>query len=350
MNILKTIFKAGALLTALVAFAACDETGGNEDSKIPAEGIYIEASATKVALGEQVKFTIYNNGKDISTSGRVYEINDLETIIKNPWTPDGVGTYTFVANYRQEQSVNSVTVVVGGAVSETKYKQRVLGIDFTGAYCGYCPGMTAALKSFEEENPDQLVVVAAHVNVPAPDPLANEHTAEFQTISNIFHAPGLWVNYRTESSQSLSKIKAAVAKELNTYPAMAGISLETRFDEANSRLTVDAGVKVRTTNNYRIVCALLESDLTVAGANESVYNEVLRDLATAEKGDDLGNCEIDSEVTKSFAFDFSGTNWKAENCEVVVWVLGDSGNGRDYYVTNVRACGVNAKAEYEVIE
>lgn len=336
------------LLGCAVIGAACfGFTACSDDDPAPGGGaLRLLATPQSVKAGQEVTFTVTEDGADVTSAADILNLTEQGQKVSAKWSTEKPGTYQFAAVYNGHTSP-TVSVTVSSGIQTGEYKRRVLAIDFTGTSCSACPTMTRMLDSYVSSNPDRLVVIAAHVNVPSPDPLAIPDGERLATVAGCAgSAPNVWVDYREVSSSSLTTFRAKVERSLNEYPALCGIALESSV--AGQKVTVKSSIRFIENGNFKICAALLEDEVNVPGSVENVYQHVLRNFATSPTGDDLGACVAGQETNKEFEFTLDGS-WNAANCRVAVYVLAEAEN-KHYYVNNIRECAIDGKADFDYEE
>lgn len=341
---MKRIFKfltCAVLGAACIGLAACDE-----EKSVPTSDLELKATPQSVKAGEEVTFTVTKNGADVTSAAEILNLTEQGVKVAAKWSTDKPGTYQFAAVHDGRTSP-TIEVTVTSGIQTGEYKRRVLAMDFTGTACSACPTMTRMLDSYVKSNPDRLVVIAAHVNVPSEDPLTIPEGERLAVVAGCAgSAPNVWVDYREVSSTNLTTFRAKVERSINEYPATAGIALESSV--AGDKVTVKSAIRIKDAGTFKICAALLEDDINVPNSVERVYQHVLRTFATSPTGDDLGACVAGQEVTKNFDFTLDAS-WNAANCRVAVYVLRETEDGH-FYVNNIRECAIDGKADFDYEE
>lgn len=345
MNVLKIFGRAALGMACCIGFVACSDGDTNEPGPQPEE-LRLTASPSTVKAGDEVTFTVTNNGADVTSAAQVLSLSEEGKIVTGKWSSEKPGEYQFAAVYAGRTSATQ-TVTVKSGISTGNYKRRVLAMDFTGTSCSACPTMTRMIDSYVSSNPDRLVVIGAHVNVPSADPLTIPDGERLAAVAGCAgSAPNMWVDYREVCSATLTTFRAKVERSINEYPAVCGVKIASSLDGQQVKASVS--VRFNETGNYKICAALLEDNVNVSGSVENVYHHVLRAFATTATGDSLGECVEGQETNKEFTFTNEGA-WKTDNCRVAVYVLRETAEGK-YYVNNIRECGVGQTADFDYEE
>ena len=170
-----------------------DEQQNNNNNNNPETGLELTATpSTITADGEDAAVLKVTFNDEVLTTGfTIYDDKDQPVELENmEFRTTTAGKYKFWAAYK---SYNSETITITAEEPENdtpeppqgpedsdpeniNFKRRVLLIQFTGTGCGYCPGMSAALKEClqYESFADSVVLTAAHrYNSSDPAYLAN---------------------------------------------------------------------------------------------------------------------------------------------------------------------------------
>lgn len=347
MNASKFFRLAAIGMACCIGFAACSDSDepkpGPNPGPDPESNLVLTAQPTTVKAGEEVTFTVTNDGQDVTADSKITSLSEDSKTVTGKWSTEKPGTYKFVAVYGGRTS-NEASVTVQSNVQPTgDYMRHVLAMDFTGSQCSACPTMTRMLNAYEKSNPGRLVVIAAHVDIPMSDPLTNEFSRKLMSKFGVNAAPTVWVDYREEGSQNLSTFKAKVNRSINDFPAACGIKLDSKVDGKN--VATKATIRFTQTGKYKICAVLLEDNVSVSGSMEGSYNHVLRSYATDVMGDDLGECVEGQEVVKDFSFT-AEAGWMLSNCHVAVYVLREEA-GSKFYVNNARDCKADGTVDFD---
>lgn len=343
MNTLKKVIAFTVLgVACCVGFAACADDPKEEPQPAPSTDLVLKAAPTSVKAGEEVTFIVTNEGIDVTASAQVLSLTEDGKIVTGKWTSSKPGAYQFAALYEGRTSV-AINVTVQSGIVTGNYKRRILAVDFTGTQCGPCVNMTNMLKKYEKDNPDRLVVMAAHVNVPAPDPLTIQDGTALFVLNGLNSTPNLWVDYREKCiSYTPATLKSYVSRSLELYPAICGIKISSSV--SGTKISADVAVRFTEGGNFKICAVALEDNIVVPGGYEPVYNHVLRQFATSASGDSIGDCVGGQEYTKTFEFT-ADPSWNLANCQVLIYLL-NSNNGQ-YFVNNVRLCPANGAVDFD---
>jgi hypothetical protein len=225
--------------------------------------------------------------------------------------------------------------------------RNVFFLEFTGHLCGYCPPATAALKTWDEEQGENLVVMAVHAGTlaePSSEPFQTDYRTEsgdliWSHISGGFNPGGLADKFPIQTGEELlgwnswqTKIQQAAAV---STPAV--LQLKAEYISENKHLNVHANTQFleAAAGNYSVLIYLVESNIISPQEDYSQdpteildyeHNHVLRAPISQTFGDAVvSNPSAGSNITKSYTYSVRN-NWVMSNCTVVA-ALVDNATG-----------------------
>lgn len=225
--------------------------------------------------------------------------------------------------------------------------RNVFFIEFTGHLCGYCPPATAALKTWDEEQGENLVVLAVHAGTlaePGAEPFQTDYRTEsgdqiWSHISGGFNPGGLADKFPIRTGEELlgwnswqSKIQQAA-----TVSTPAVLQLNAEYIAENKHLNVHANTQFLSaaSGDYSVLIYLVESkiispqedyDQTPTEIPDYEHNHVLRAPISQTFGDAVvSNPEAGANITKSYTYTVRN-NWVMSNCTVIA-ALVDNATG-----------------------
>lgn len=359
MDKLKNLL-AGMLLCAIPALTTgCSDkeentSGGGDvptatiEKLVPAETSVTFTVRTQHA--DAFEWSVYEAGAE----GEMTRVEKTSDDLTKEGLESGKNYTVKVIAYKGTEASEPVkknfTAVIGG-VETTGYKKNILVHKFTATDCGYCPQMTAALKKAQEGLPDdQLIVMSMHCTLNSGiSQFVTREATQLSAIKNVTGLPAAWVDEYLEASRDATAIKTVVKRTKQENPGVVGIDFSSAKE--GSAITVNGTLAFVEDGNYKICCALLEDGLIYKnpnsvggeGPDKSLYNHVLRDYADQTPVTGLSLGDISAEATEKFEYTIQvGSDWKTENCSVVVYVLKQNGN--KYYITNANTAKVGEKA------
>lgn len=378
------IAKFFALLGAVAAFAACEPVDNNEPTPpVNTTGsIKLQVEATAVAVGEPIKFTVIQEGEDVTTLSTIYlkGSNGIETIDGDTYKATATGSYTFFATKETEISAD-VTILVMAEVPEfpadvdpenTKFNHRVMILDHTGAGCGYCPLVTTALHELEKtdlkKNYNEVTCHGggyAGTNDPGWSAAAEKIDDYTPGITGY---PHVRVNFTNGNLGSYSnpksfenEVRTLFGRIIKTNGADVGIAMNVIGDAQNVFAAVS--VKAAVTNEYKVVAWLLENKIynSKGQANygqhydyHDIYNHAVRQISgnyssSNVLGDSIGTLEAGETFNTAFQLPIISNKWNVENMEVIILVSAKNAQGK-WDVVNTAVCPVGEQITFEYLQ
>lgn len=368
------IAKFLALLCGVATFVACESTpDGPAPEPAPNEGaLTLKISTPIVELGEAVKFTVEQQGVDVTSSSdlHIYDQNMVE--VSANFTPSTTGNYSFFATRGAESSNRvrlSVLTVIPDLPAEPQnetYKHRVMILDVTGNRCPPCTLMMTDLYTFAQtEWHAYYNEVTCHAggltsNDPANSPAADVleryvSPSGYPHVSINFYGGTLGTTgnpsyFVQQASNALNRI---VKKE----GADVGIAINSVVEGTSVYSSV--AIKANVEAEYKVTAWLLENNIFGNQVNatqdhQKVFNHALRNIAGEYSsqnvlGESIGTIGPDSE-TYYTAFELPVINnaWNKENMEVLILVTAKNSQGR-WDVVNTAVCPANGSRPFETI-
>lgn len=234
--------------------------------------------------------------------------------------------------------------------------QNVLIEDYTGHTCVNCPGAAQTAHEIKELCEDRVVIIAVHTGYfaePKPD---TDYSYDFRTETgnewadffNVASYPNGVVNrINQDGNYILSPGQWTEAStELLNQSTPVDIEIENSFDNNILTTKIDASFIDDVEGDYNLIVCLTEDNIikpqknNVPGINDGQdiedyhHMHVLRTNISQSWGESFinGNAASGETITKSFALDFTNTDWVVENCNVVAFIS----NANDKSVLQVK--------------
>lgn len=313
-----------------------------------------EEGNKEVSDGEQSLVISYEKDGETSKMAR----------FSNTFTTVSPGAYTFTAEYFDGASIfteNEVSVVAMPVESDgPKYRQQVMGVQFTSVYCTGCPALSHSIKTYQETYPNRLVNVSFHQDMQMTDPMT---TATSQMYFRSFGEQGLpkfYANMRKSRPSilsSYSEIVEAVEDELKNYSSTCGVAIESQYDPTTREVKITGKLTSVAERVYRYVVMLLEDGIAYdqSGSNEKEYlhNNVLREAWPSDSTIGYYVISDGSAVTPGQEVRIErrpvtlSTAYNAENVRVFFAVLVSADGGNTYTVDNCTTCKLGESIDYQ---
>ena len=368
-----------------------DEQQNNNNNNNPETGLELTATpSTITADGEDAAVLKVTFNDEVLTTGfTIYDDKDQPVELENmEFRTTTAGKYKFWAAYK---SYNSETITITAEEPENdtpeppqgpedndpeniNFKRRVLLIQFTGTGCGYCPGMSAALKEClqYESFADSVVLTAAHrYNSSDPAYLANYALDQAMGITGY---PSLVADmyYMTSLYNNMAKFIRAdlLPATIDRTTTKAGISAVSYIEE--DQVIIKATVKAAEESLFRIGAWLIEdgiygqqSNYGIAEGDFDIHDNCIR-VADSKvtssdyTGHDIGPVDEDGNVqpikkgeTAEYTFTIDlKDKWKRENCSLVIFVTApEKVQGREsFFVNNVIEMPLEGEVAFEYVD
>ena len=346
-------------------FAGC--TPADPSEQVPEGVLRIFADRTRIKAdgADAVTFKVMYGSKEVTQQPTLtikVKSENTEFNLANGSTKFSTATagqYTFSASYYYGgniESDNAVTVeAMPAAQTQSKYYQKMLGMQFTSVYCPSCPSLSASIESVQAAYPGRISNVSFHVNDMGADPMCIEACgAFFRTLKVSDGLPAFTFNVRKSSQHIISeysKIVEEMEHQLKNYPAICGVALETSLEAGQIKVTFKINSEVSAEYKYHVF--LVEDGLDQydqMGATENyVHNNVLR----YSKSDNVWGLKFNSgkalEAGKEYTQETSipvDSQWNLDNCRVIVAAMLSTDGGTTYNCNNLNECAVGESADY----
>lgn len=354
-------------------FYATYDIFASENVKVKAlGGITLSCDVTSIAADgkEAATFTVMQDKADVTAESTLYEIDPegKETKIEGmTFTTTVAGNHTFIA--RKGTAASEPVTVLATAVDNNPdkydgFRERVMMLQFTATWCGYCPRMKAGIKELEKDGWDNGVTIACHANdIMQPTFImsilkaANATEKGLPCMSFNFDGVNFVEGGYPSPAQQAALLKSTATESINAYPVTSGISA-TYMKINDEETQVIASVKIADDGDYRVNAWLLEDHINAAQNGTATgltpeelkdHCDVLRAMSNSEAtGEDI---EKGAKKTHNFTWTFNKKDLKKgvlENTHVVVLVTKKEGD--KYVVNNIIECGFNDSVSFEYVD
>ena len=244
------------------------------------------------------------------------------------------------------------------------FYHRSLGMRFTADWCGYCPNMSAAFSTVQEQLPDKFEVVNYH---DASSGLGFSPTSTLMSQYGITGFPSGIVDGRMEvanydQSVIVSKVISAISETESTYPTVSGISFISSI--SGQTLTADVTLYLKEAADYKVTVVVLEDGIVGYQANyygETYYDYVHDGVARIALSDISGDAFTTTEdnVTRTFSYSAEiPADYIKYNLRILVYVqrafgsqpVISSGDYGGYYVDNCASGKAGSSLELVTVE
>ncbi|QAA82867.1 hypothetical protein EI546_14575 [Aequorivita sp. H23M31] len=307
----------------------------------------------KALRNQTITFTLLNDqGEDTSAEATFY-VND-EPISGNTFSSPTPGAFNVKATY---EANDETFTTPAKEFSVFIPKRKVVIEDYTGTWCGFCPGVALAIDRVKEVTEDVAIVAIHKTSFSLPDPLDFARIRELQDMFNVSDGfPKAQIN-RTVAWPEPYTIGAVTSMAGNNTDVSIGIKSQL----TGSNLTVNVKVVYEngSTPGDKLVVYLLENGVVSPQANyfnetpghpyqglgnpieDYVHNDALRNSLSNLFGDPIPNLPAFEMYTKDYSFSVP-SNYVGENLSFVVMVVNENNSAK-----NAQFSGINEDKNYE---
>ncbi|MBE0646678.1 MAG: Omp28-related outer membrane protein [Bacteroidales bacterium] len=215
--------------------------------------------------------------------------------------------------------------------------------EFTGVNCPNCPAGHQVMAQILASNPDRAFCVAYHpfnssYTTPYPgDPDFRRHYADslYMTpycgtsrfMPSSFIQRRLWSPPERLMSRS---VWAAHANTIMAEPSPMNVGMATSFDPGTSTLTVVVDIYYTEDfpGEHNLMVTLAENDLVSnqsGGTYPYIHKHTFREAFVGQWGDPIvTDATAGTFYRRTFTYNYSGTDYIMENCELLAFVLDNS--------------------------
>ncbi|MEZ4778450.1 MAG: Omp28-related outer membrane protein [Flavobacteriaceae bacterium] len=289
-------------------------------------------SNAKVLRNQEVSFDVVDaSGNNYNDTGTFY-VNG-NPITGNIFSSTQTGSYEVYAEY---------TIEGENFTSETKTfqifipKRKVVVEDYTGAWCGYCPAVSAAIENVYDLT-SNITSIAIHNN----DELALSIEPALRTEFGVFGFPsgrinrtttwGSGLNFPTTAVTSLAGLDVATAISISSSVTNGNlavkVSLISENDLQNTKLVVyltEDGIPLDQTNYFNG-----DSSSPYFGLGDPIIdfeqNHVLRASLTNAFGNEIPSTNALTTYETSFNYEIP-SNFVNEKLSIVVMLVDTDNN------------------------
>lgn len=224
--------------------------------------------------------------------------------------------------------------------------QNVLIEDYTGHTCVNCPGAALTAHEIQANCEERVIIVAVHAGYFAEPLEGTKFDYDFRTPTGnvwndyfgiISNPNGLVNRMNNDGNYIFSPGQwAAESTKLLANNSPVNISIDNDFNTLTNKLTttIDANFVDGLDGNYNLVVCLTEDHIIKPQKNnnssigsvpeivEYEHMHVLRKVLTQQWGNELlsGSIDANQKISKTLELSFDGTDWVAENCNVVAFI------------------------------
>ena len=237
---------------------------------------------------------------------------------------------------------------VGEGIDCEVGNQNVLIEDYTGHTCVNCPNAAQTAHEIKELCEDRVVVIAVHAGYFAEPKPTGDFTYDFRTEAGnewndffgIVSNPNGVVNRINENGNYVVSPGqwTEATTELLAQNSPVNIEIENEYDNNTLSTKVIADFIGDVDGNYSLIVCITEDNIVKAQKNNDhtvgdvpdiidyKHMHVLRIAINGAWGQSFisGSTSSGETVSKTYEQQFDGTDWMAENCNVVAFIYNET--------------------------
>lgn len=306
----------------------------------------LKLDATKAFRNQVVTFSLLDyQGNDTAENATFYV--NREEISGNTFSSSTEGEFSVVAVYDiegEEFTTEPKTFAVFIP------KRKVVVEDYTGTWCGFCPGVAVAIEDLRLQTDDVAIVAIHKASAGVPDPLDFARVGELQEMFDVDNGfPKARINRKVDWPRPYA---------LEQVTSMAGtdtdvsIAINSQLEGSNLSVKVKVAYENGSTTGDKVVVYLLENGVVADQANyfnetpghkyqglgnpipDYIHNDGLRNALSNLFGDAIPDQPAFEVFEKDYAFSVP-SNYVGENLSFVVMVVDSENNAKNAQYSNI---------------
>lgn len=310
-------------------------------------------SVPKALRNQNIVFGLRDDqGNDTADQATFYVNN--EEISGNTFTSSTVGDFQVYAVYE----ANDETLTTDAKAFEVFIpKRKVVVEDYTGTWCGFCPGVAVAIEDLREVT-DNVAIVAIHkASSTVPDPLDFPRVGDLQAMFNVDNGfPKARINRLVDWPRPyvLEQVTSMAGSDTDV-----SIAINSQLNGSNLSVNVKVVYENGSTQGDKLVVYLLENGVVAPQANyfnetpghpyeglgnpipNYVHNDGLRNALSDLFGDAIPNLPAFQVHSKDYSFTVP-SHYVGENLSFVVMIV-----NADNSAKNAQYSNINQNKNYE---
>jgi len=226
--------------------------------------------------------------------------------------------------------------------------QNVLIEDYTGHRCVNCPSAAVTAHEIQEVCEERVVIVAVHAGYFAVPKETGDYTYDFRTDAGtewnnflgIVSNPSGTVNRIEEDGKYVLSPGQWAGKTASLLAQNSPVNIEitNTFENNTLNTTIKANFVDNLEGDYKLIVCITEDNIIKAQKNtdhnigevpdilDYKHMHVLRTTVNGNWGQSFlnGSAIIGETISKTYEQKFDGTDWVAENCNVVAFIYNNA--------------------------
>lgn len=238
------------------------------------------------------------------------------------------------------------------------YPQKMIGMQFTSTGCTNCPVLSGAIRNVEAEMPGRIIPVAFHMDYGGyEDPMTLPvNTKFYEKVNTGEGLPMFALNFRKSSSHIINeyaKIVSEIEHQAQTWPAVTGVAVSSRYDAESGKAEVTARFKADEAGVYRYHIFLVEDGIEAVQMGSDNGSYVHDNVFRAMSADNIMGARLNdgAELVAGKEYSVSRSimleeGWKPENMRVVACILRTDDGGVTFSGDNANVCALGESVDY----
>lgn len=306
----------------------------------------LTVSVTKAFRNQTVVFGLRDDQGNDTAADATFYVNGGQ-ISGNTFSSPSVGEFQVYAIYE----ANDETFTTEAKEFEVFVaKRKVVVEDYTGTWCGFCPGVAVAIDDLRAVT-EHVAVVAIHKeSSTVPDPLNFPRVGELQAMFNIDNGfPKARINRTIDWPRPYVLSQATAIAGTDTD---VSIAVNSQLNGSSLSLNVKVAYENGSVPGDKLVVYLLENGVVSPQANyfnetpghpyeglgnpipNYVHNDGLRNSLSELFGDAIPNLPAFQVHSKDFTFQIP-SHYVGENLSFVVMVVNSENSAKNAQFSNI---------------
>lgn len=302
--------------------------------------------APKALRNQTITFSLLDDQGNDTASEATFFVNG-DAISGNTFSSATPNEFEVTASYE----ANDETFTTPARTFEVFIpKRKVVVEDYTGTWCGFCPGVAVAIEELRAVTSDVAIVAIHKESGGVPDPLNFPRIGELQAMFDVDNGfPKARINRNVNWPRPYALEEVTSMAGTNTD---ISIAINSELNGANLSVDVKVIYENGSTSGDKLVVYLVENGVVAPQANyydqtpghpyeglgnpieNYVHNDGLRNSLSDLFGDAIPNTPAFEVFSKNYTFTVP-SNYVGENLGFVVMVVDSENNAKNAQYSNI---------------
>jgi Outer membrane protein Omp28 len=342
-------------LVLCVILVACSKPGGDENPSTPSpvqtQPLTVELSRNQLNADgfDEISIRVKDQSNTDVTAASIIYLNNA-VYNSSTFFTSITGSYQVKATKgTAESAIVTLTAVAPGP---SVFTQKVLIEDFTGTWCGICPGTIIPLDAYTDTKPN-LISIGVHGPAGSSDPFKYVFDPQLRTALNVTGVPTVVLNRDSKWDNNTATLDQLAQKR-----AALGVALETSVSGTTVNVKAKVKFDVTTSIPMKIVVLLVEDGLLYNQANYGHFGlpnpipnfkhkNVLRLAATDIFGEVIPSTQVNKGNTWEKDYSFNAVGYNMSNLKVISFVVFDANTQNRKGVLNAQIVNAGENKNFD---